>query len=70
MKGFVAICFFFLALAFVSGKPGGYTANNDLVKVKFDEDKWGDAKRAGHSFCQLYPVTFLFEAFMPDLFVS
>ena len=50
MKGFVAICFFFLALAFVAGKPGGYTANNDLVKVKFDNEKWGDAKRAGNLF--------------------
>ena len=57
MKGIVAICFFLLAAAAsVSGKPGGYTAANDVIKVKFDESKWGEAKRAGEwvirIFCQ------------------
>ena len=57
MKGIVAICFFLLAAAAsVSGKPGGYTAAYDVIKVKFDESKWGEAKRAGERviriFCQ------------------
>ena len=46
MKVFVALSFFLLAVA-VSGKPGGYTASNDVLNLKLDDATWADAKRAG-----------------------
>ena len=46
MKGFIAFSFVLLAVA-VSGKPGGYTANNDVLNLKLDDSAWADAKRAG-----------------------
>ena len=50
MKGPVAISFVLTVLfdvVLVSANPGGYTAANDVLNLKLDDNQWAEAKRAG-----------------------